>query len=138
MGYYSEVVILTTAEGAKALTEASMQACREEGNPYPILSIDEAGGIKINQGECKAVKSACGDLVALRWPCIKWYSDYSGASFADVRAIEEVVESGEYPMQFVRAGEDLQDVAMLGEWDSYRMRDEFGLALETRIAIEVE
>lgn len=137
MGYYSEVKILTTKEGAKALAEASVRACKEAGNPYPILSIDGDGAIKINQGAYDIVERGGGDAVTLWWPNIKWYSDYGSPSFADVRAIEELVESGEYPMQLVRAGEELQDIETLGIWDEYEMREKIGWALQTRVAIEV-
>ncbi len=137
MGYYSEVNILTTCEGAVKLAEASALACENSGNPYPILSLDEKGGIVINGGEYARVNKNGRDVAVLTWPCIKWYSDYSGPSFADVDAIENGVRSGEFPAQLVRVGESYDDVECIGN-DPYEMREALDCCLETNVTVSLD
>lgn len=135
MGYYSEVKILTNLEGAVAAARASMTACKQQGNDYPILTLDEKRGIEVDQGKLKEVGDG-SEAVILWWPCIKWYSDYSSPSFADIHAIEEVVESGDYPMQLIRVGESMDDIETKSAFDVSEIVDALGLALEVRVSID--
>ena len=137
MGYYSEVKILTSREGAMAAARAAMTACKQQGNDYPILTLDEKRGLEVNRGKLKEVGDG-SEAVILWWPCIKWYSDYivGGASFADVRAIEEVVESGDYPMQLIRVGEQTDDIETKSAFDVSEIISALGLALEVCVSID--
>ena len=135
MGYYSEVKILTSREGAMAAARASMTACKQQGNDYPILTLDEKRGLEVNRGKLKEVGDG-GEAVILWWPCIKWYSDYASPSFADMRAIEEVVESGDYPMQLIRVGEQTDDIETKSAFDVSEIISALGLALEVCVSID--
>lgn len=135
MGYYSEVKILTSREGAMAAARAAMTACKQQGNDYPILTLDEKRGLEVNRGKLKEVGDG-SEAVILWWLNIKWYSSYDSPGFADIRAIEEVVESGDYPMQLIRVGEQTDDIETKSAFDVSEIISALGLALEVCVSID--
>jgi hypothetical protein len=123
MGYCSDIRIAMTKEGYDKLNEIvtaiTVERALAEGYAYNLLeSTDEK---KYNP---KA------NYVIFGWDCIKWYEDDDPDINAFVTALKEI--SGEYPVRFIRVGEEPGDIE---EWDTDPQYELPGLYTATYIDI---
>lgn len=111
MSYDSDVAIMTTEDGEKALRRAADAALartgKDDGRPW--LSADPG------KEKCSPEVVRCeGGCVMLLWEEVSFYEDYP-ETVALRKAIDEVRRSG-VPIEFCRVGEGFGDGEQ-GGWD---------------------
>lgn len=98
MGYYSDIVIVTTEDGYKRLTDLIAQRTNLE---------DLLGDCEVKHGTI-GKESHEHLYVSLRWNGQKWYEEYE-----DVKAVMDSLdglENENIPYRYTRVGEDYDDV----------------------------
>lgn len=131
MGYYSNVRFNTTKGGY----EEFLAALPDEFKDSRKWGLFDEGGRP-------EVYEDYGSGVMFGWDSVKWYTDYPASAggsdpFAEVKAVmaafDEVLDNGVHPIQYVRVGEDENDVEEMGEYSTDTEDLGCWLGTETRI-----
>ncbi len=97
MGYYSDVALVLTSEGAKCL------------NKLNDSSNSKNDVVKLLKHADQILKR--DDCILYSWPSIKWYNVYTEIAFIQ-SALESNINQEEF--YFVRVGENVCDIEELG------------------------
>lgn len=113
-----------------------------DGDDYPILKLDDAGKIVVNDGGSITKPSEqplytleqmnAAGVRLIRWPEMQW----NPSIHSDHRALKELIESGDYPMLMIRVGEDFDDVEKISAFSSDSIYDALGCFIETEAVIK--
>lgn len=107
MGNCSNVGIMTTREGEQRLRAESDAAAAAIGTDRKWLSANPDEEI-----ESPTVTGYGDDCVLLEWKCVKFYASDTGTEA--LKAAIGAVRNEGYPVEFCRAGKDLDDYEVDG------------------------
>lgn len=125
MGYYSDVKLITTREGWDKLDKAVLQVADHDA---------VAEGNHLTH-ESQTVPLEGGKYVLAEWDNIKWYEGHDIEVTALMKALRNLPE--DTPYEFMRVGENLEDVEYLWNTPEYLSPDYGMPSLGLKREIEV-